>query len=87
MSDFIAGVDKLVHDKKFWLGVIGLFFIVVKALYPAFPMSEEAVTTVVLTVVGLIFGISFTNMALAMRERTAEAKKLREQVVNVKPKK
>lgn len=86
MTNIIAGIDKLVHDKKFWLALIGLFFIVAKALYPAFPLSEEAITNVVLTVVGVIFGISFTNMALAMREKTAEAKRLREQVA-VKTKK
>jgi uncharacterized membrane protein YqjE len=75
MGDIILSLNNLIRNKQFWLALVGLALIVVKAFWPTFPVSEEAITTVVLTIVATVFGISFAASLVAMaRYRNLKSK-------------
>lgn len=67
MGNFMTGVYNLVHDKKFWLALISVALIVIRAQVPGFPLSDEMISMIVLTIVSLIFGIGFTELSAGVR--------------------
>jgi len=56
-SKFIA----LLKSRKFWAAVVGLAFVFLNAYVPNFPLGEDAVLNLVLTIVAYILGTAIED--------------------------
>ena len=48
----------LIRSRKFWAAIVGLLVVLVKAFYPDLPLNEQAITAVVVMLVGYILGVA-----------------------------
>lgn len=78
----IEKLKDLIHNKQFWLSVIGVIVLAIKLVFPDLPIEDTVLEKVFILIVSLIFGISFTDAAnemraqsrLLMEERTKKTK-------------
>lgn len=63
-------MKNLLRRKEFWAALVAMIMVILKAFVPGFPLSESQVLELVLAIVGLIIGISFSDVAVALREHT-----------------
>jgi hypothetical protein len=46
----------LIHSRKFWAGLAGLIVVLLRAALPNFPLNDEQLTAVIVTLSAYIFG-------------------------------
>lgn len=79
MKTFWEKLKTALEKKQFWALVVGAGFILIKAFWPEFPVTEDTLNKLTLAVVGSILGISFADAAVqfararALLEKTESA--------------
>jgi hypothetical protein len=56
-----AKLTTLLTSRKFWAAAIGLLMLVIKALRPDFPLTEQQITDVVYLLVAFIAGTALED--------------------------
>ncbi len=51
-----AALSGLIHSRKFWAGLAGLVVILLRSALPDFPLEDEQLTAVIITLSAYIFG-------------------------------
>ena len=51
----------LLKSRKFWAAVVGIVYSMIYLVWPEFPISEESVSGVVITVVSYILGVALED--------------------------
>lgn len=49
-------IQNLIHSRKFWAGLTGLVVVLLRAAVPNFPLDDEQLTAVIITLSAYIFG-------------------------------
>ena len=49
-------IQSLIHSRKFWAGPAGLIVVLLRAALPDFPLEDEQLTAVIITLSAYIFG-------------------------------
>lgn len=49
-------LQNLIHSRKFWAGMSGLIVVLLRAALPDFPLEDEQLTAVIITLSAYIFG-------------------------------
>lgn len=53
----------ILGSRKFWAALVGLAFVLVKAFWPDFPLSEEQVLPIVVILAAYICGVALEKQA------------------------
>lgn len=59
----------LFKSRKFWAAIIGLLFMIIKELWPAFPLDADQVTNIVYLLMAYILGVAVEDAGYAMSGR------------------
>lgn len=51
----------LLKSRKFWAAVVGIVYSMISLVWPEFPIAEESVSGVVITVVSYILGVALED--------------------------
>lgn len=54
-------------SRKFWAATIAVLVIVLRSYVPTFPLSDEAVTNLVLTLIAYIIGSGLSDIRIATK--------------------
>lgn len=57
----------LFKSRKFWAALIGLFMMIVRELWPAFPLDADQITNIVYLLIAYILGVAIEDAGTAFR--------------------
>jgi len=57
-NEFIVKLGYVLRSRKFWAAVVGVFFVVIEAINPDFPISQDQLSNLVYLLIAYILGVA-----------------------------
>ena len=66
-NEFIVKLGYVLRSRKFWAAVVGVFFVVIEAINPDFPISQDQLSNLVYLLVAYILGVAIEGAGTDIR--------------------